>query len=281
MSLTLIDATGAHVYQRRASCHIALGNEREARPPAEAGAVVARRPRRPGDGRRGGSTRAAQRVVLSDGRSYGYDYLVLATGSRILPEAIEHFETEAHHFYTAEAAGRLRAALDAPSPAGRSSSASPACPTSARRRRSRSRSSSRPSSASAGCARQDRAPLLLADRARVHDRERVRDGHADPRAEGHRAPHVLQRRDDRSRAQGRPEPRGRGAALRPAHPRAAAQGPAVPHGLRLWRPPPAAGCRRIARPSRWAAGRMSTPSATPPTCRCRRRARRPISRRPS
>ena len=43
----------------------------------------------------------------------GYDYLVLATGSRILPEAIEHFDTEAQHFYTAEAALKLRKALDA------------------------------------------------------------------------------------------------------------------------------------------------------------------------
>ena len=45
--------------------------------------------------------------------------------------------------------------------------------------------------------------LLLADRARVHDRERVRHGDADPRGEGHRAAHVLQRRGDRPRPQGR------------------------------------------------------------------------------
>jgi sulfide:quinone oxidoreductase len=37
---------------------------------------------------------------------------VLATGSRIVPETIEHFETEAHHFYTAAAAAKLRGALD-------------------------------------------------------------------------------------------------------------------------------------------------------------------------
>jgi sulfide:quinone oxidoreductase len=54
----------------------------------------------------------ARDVTLADGLQLGYDQLVLATGSRIVPEAIEHFETEAHHFYTAEAAARLRAALD-------------------------------------------------------------------------------------------------------------------------------------------------------------------------
>ena len=38
---------------------------------------------------------------------------MLATGSRIVPEAIEHFDTEAQHFYSAEAALELRHALDA------------------------------------------------------------------------------------------------------------------------------------------------------------------------
>jgi sulfide:quinone oxidoreductase len=56
---------------------------------------------------------AARSVGLADGRVLGYDQLVIATGSRIVPEAIEHFAEEAHHFYTAEAAARLRAALDA------------------------------------------------------------------------------------------------------------------------------------------------------------------------
>jgi len=55
----------------------------------------------------------ARTVVLADGRALPYDQLVLATGSRIVPEEIEHFETEAHHFYTADAALRLRRALDA------------------------------------------------------------------------------------------------------------------------------------------------------------------------
>ena len=45
---------------------------------------------------------ATTTVHLTDGRTLTYAQLVLATGSRIVPEAIEHFEAEAHHFYTAE-----------------------------------------------------------------------------------------------------------------------------------------------------------------------------------
>ena len=52
-------------------------------------------------------------VHLTDGERLAYDYLVLATGSRIVPEAIDHFTGQAYHFYTAEAdftqrPGRLR-----------------------------------------------------------------------------------------------------------------------------------------------------------------------------
>ena len=56
---------------------------------------------------------AGRTVHLTDGERLAYDQLVLATGARIVPEEIEHFDTEAHHFYTAEAALELRRALDA------------------------------------------------------------------------------------------------------------------------------------------------------------------------
>jgi sulfide:quinone oxidoreductase len=52
-------------------------------------------------------------VELGDGSSLPYDQLVLATGSRIVPEEVPNFDTQAHHFYTAEAALSLRHALDA------------------------------------------------------------------------------------------------------------------------------------------------------------------------
>ena len=50
---------------------------------------------------------ATRTVILTDGTSLLYDELVLATGSRILPEAIENFDTEAQHFYSAPAALKL------------------------------------------------------------------------------------------------------------------------------------------------------------------------------
>ena len=55
----------------------------------------------------------ASRVELASGEALHYDQLVIATGSRIVPETMEHFDQEAHHFYTAAASAKLRKALDA------------------------------------------------------------------------------------------------------------------------------------------------------------------------
>jgi sulfide:quinone oxidoreductase len=109
--LTLVDALGAHVYQP-GFMYIAMGGERAdhlARPERAlldhgVDLLVDRAVRVDT------STRA---VVMASGATLPYDYLVLATGSRIVPEDIEHFETEAHHFYSAAAALELRHALDA------------------------------------------------------------------------------------------------------------------------------------------------------------------------
>ena len=111
VSLTVVDASGNHVYQP-GFMYIAMGGERadklqkpersllDQRVDLIVGNVI--RVDEPG-----------RAVILENGTVVAYDELVLATGSRILPELIEHFSTEAHHFYTAEAALALRHALDA------------------------------------------------------------------------------------------------------------------------------------------------------------------------
>ena len=111
VDVTLIDAQGAHVYQP-GFMYIAMGGEREerlARPErslldAPVSLIVDRAVR---------VDVAARTVVLEGGAIIPYDYLVLATGSRITPDEIPFFAQEAHHFYSAKAALELRHALDA------------------------------------------------------------------------------------------------------------------------------------------------------------------------
>jgi sulfide:quinone oxidoreductase len=111
VSVTVVDATGTHTYQP-GFMYIAMGGER---------AEKLNRPERSLLDERvelvvGQIERideAGKVVRLADGRELPWDELILATGSRIVPEAIEHFEQEAHHFYSAEAAAKLRQALDA------------------------------------------------------------------------------------------------------------------------------------------------------------------------
>jgi sulfide:quinone oxidoreductase len=111
VSLTVIDQSGSHVYQP-GFMYIAFGHEKEA--------GLERRERALLDERVGlvvdEVTRVdatKQVVTLAGGYDLEYDYLVIATGSRIAPEEIAHFDAEAQHFYTASAAQRLRDALDA------------------------------------------------------------------------------------------------------------------------------------------------------------------------
>jgi sulfide:quinone oxidoreductase len=110
VEVAIFDQHGQHVYQP-GFMYIAMGGERAehlTRPERslldERVTLVV--------GEVTGIDEATQQIRLGDGRTFDYAYLVLATGSRIVPEAIEHFDTEAHHFYTAEAATRLRGALD-------------------------------------------------------------------------------------------------------------------------------------------------------------------------
>ena len=111
VTITVVDQTGQHTYQP-GFMYIAMGGERaEKLQRPERGLLDSRVGLVVGQVEKVDET--AQTVHLADGQRIGFDFLVLATGSRIVPEAIEHFDTEAQHFYTAEAALELRRALDA------------------------------------------------------------------------------------------------------------------------------------------------------------------------
>jgi sulfide:quinone oxidoreductase len=111
VEVLVIDSTGEHVYQP-GFMYIAMGGERAAKLHRPERSLLDKRVNLlVGDVVRVDETR--REVVLDDGMAIGYDQLVLATGSRIVPEAIPHFAEEAQHFYTAEASARLRTALDA------------------------------------------------------------------------------------------------------------------------------------------------------------------------
>jgi sulfide:quinone oxidoreductase len=110
-TITVVDWTGNHVYQP-GFMYIAFGGEK---------ADGLQRPERSLLDKRvelvvgeiAKVEEVTREVTLTDGRTLPYDYLVLATGSRITPDEIPHFAEEAHHFYNAQAALRLRHALDA------------------------------------------------------------------------------------------------------------------------------------------------------------------------
>lgn len=54
----------------------------------------------------------ANRRIEADGRTIGYDHLVVALGAELAPDAIPGLAEAAHTFYTLEGAERLRAVLD-------------------------------------------------------------------------------------------------------------------------------------------------------------------------
>jgi sulfide:quinone oxidoreductase len=111
VTITVVDQTGKHTYQP-GFMYIAMGGERAERlQRPERGLLDQRVGLVVGEVEKVDET--SRTVHLADGLQLGYDYLVLASGSRIVPESVEHFDTEAHHFYSAEAAMELRKALDA------------------------------------------------------------------------------------------------------------------------------------------------------------------------
>lgn len=111
VEIVVVDATGQHVYQP-GFMYIAMGGEQASNLSRPERSLLDKRVTLV-VGEVASVDEAEAKVVLTDGRELGYAHLVLATGSRIVPEAIEHFEAEAQHFYTADAAAKLRTALDA------------------------------------------------------------------------------------------------------------------------------------------------------------------------
>jgi sulfide:quinone oxidoreductase len=109
--VTVVDLTGKHTYQP-GYMYIAMGHQRPER--------LIRNERALLDGNVDLVVDLIQkidveasRVELASGEALHFDQLVIATGSRIVPETMEHFDAEAHHFYTAAASAKLRRALDA------------------------------------------------------------------------------------------------------------------------------------------------------------------------
>jgi sulfide:quinone oxidoreductase len=111
VEVIVVDANGQHVYQP-GFMYIAMGGERAANLSRPERSLLDKRVTLV-VGEVAWVDETARTVTLTDGLKLGYDQLVLATGSRIVPEEIDGFDTEAHHFYTAEAAARLCYALDA------------------------------------------------------------------------------------------------------------------------------------------------------------------------
>jgi sulfide:quinone oxidoreductase len=109
--VTVVDATGKHTYQP-GYMYIAMGHERPERLVRNERALLDRNVDLVVDVVQKVDVEAS-RVELASGEALHYDQLVIATGSRIVPETMEGFDQEAHHFYTAAASAKLRKALDA------------------------------------------------------------------------------------------------------------------------------------------------------------------------
>jgi len=111
VTLTVVDLLGEHVYQP-GFMYIAMGNQRpEGLVRPERGLLDRRVRLEVGEVTR--IDPEARLVELGNGERLAYDQLVLASGSRIVPELIDGLAEEAHHFYGPDHAQKLRDALDA------------------------------------------------------------------------------------------------------------------------------------------------------------------------
>ncbi len=108
-NITVIDRSGRHTYQP-GWLYIPFGGPPPERLERAERSLLARPVRLViGDVRR--IDRDARQIAMADGMIIPYDTLVIATGARLAPEAVPGYTEGAHHFYSAEAALRLHAAL--------------------------------------------------------------------------------------------------------------------------------------------------------------------------
>jgi sulfide:quinone oxidoreductase len=107
--ITLIDRTGRHVYQP-GWLYVPFGGDPPEQLERSERSLLNRSVQLVvGDAQR--IDASGRRIVMADGASYPYDYLVVVTGARLAPEVVPGYAEGAHHFYSAEAALRLHAAL--------------------------------------------------------------------------------------------------------------------------------------------------------------------------
>jgi sulfide:quinone oxidoreductase len=108
-NITLIDLTGRHAYQP-GWLYVPFGGDPPERFERSERRLLSRAVQLVvGEAQQ--IDREARQVRMADGTAIPFDYLVVATGARLAPEAVPGFAEGAHHFYSAEGALRLHAAL--------------------------------------------------------------------------------------------------------------------------------------------------------------------------
>ena len=108
--ITLVDKTGKHVYQP-GFVYVAFENLAPRKLVRDERRLLRKRVRLV----RGEAVRIdpeARKVHLADGTALEYDRLVLALGARLTPDELPGFKEAAQHFYSLDAASRLRTALE-------------------------------------------------------------------------------------------------------------------------------------------------------------------------
>jgi len=108
--VTLVDKTGKHVYQP-GFVYVAFEKQRPKKLVRDERNLLRKRVRLVG-GEAVKIDTEGKKVHLADERVLEYDRLVIALGARLTPDELPGFNEAAHHFYSLEAAVKLRQALE-------------------------------------------------------------------------------------------------------------------------------------------------------------------------